>query len=42
MPAHLAPTLIRALREFASALESGALIVVDEARNRVRVLPIRR
>ncbi len=42
----LAPTLraqaISALRRFACDLESGALIVVDVARSRVRLLPIRR
>ena len=34
-------TLVAALRQFQSELENGALIVVDEIRSRVRVLPLK-
>lgn len=40
MPEHLGPILIGVLQRRAQALESGALVVVDEARARVRVLPL--
>jgi predicted nuclease of predicted toxin-antitoxin system len=42
MPEHLAATVIAAIRQFAGELEAGALVVVDEARCRVRVLPLAR
>jgi predicted nuclease of predicted toxin-antitoxin system len=42
MPAHLEKTLLAVLAEHASALESGAIIVVDERRSRIRFLPLRR
>ena len=42
LPSHLGNTLISVVRENESALGQGALIVVDEARARVRILPLRR
>jgi len=42
LPSHLANTVISVLRENESLLEQGALIVVDEGRARVRILPLRR
>jgi predicted nuclease of predicted toxin-antitoxin system len=41
LPAHLESLLVGVLKEYAAALEGGALIVVDESRARVRVLPLR-
>jgi predicted nuclease of predicted toxin-antitoxin system len=40
-PAHLAPVLISALRQFQEALEAGALISIDQRRTRARILPLR-
>ena len=40
LPANLAVTMISVLRDHNSALGQGALIVVDEARARVRILPL--
>lgn len=40
-PQALADTVILVLREQQSALESGALVTVDEDKTRVRVLPFR-
>lgn len=42
MPGHLANTLVPVLRENESFLVTGALIVVDETRARVRILPLKR
>jgi len=42
LPSHLANTVITVLRENESWLEQGALIVVDEGRARVRILPLQR
>ena len=41
-PAHLEHVLVAALGAHAAALEDGALVTVDEARARVRILPLRR
>jgi len=41
-PAALEPMLASILRTYEGALAAGALIVVDEARSRVRVLPLSR
>ena len=41
LPDPLGPLLVRVLKENAPALESGALVVVEESRSRVRILPIR-
>ena len=40
LPDHLEGLVIAALRQHEADLSSGALVVVDENRNRVRVLPI--
>ena len=42
LPSRLANTLISVINDNESALEQGALIVVDEARARVRILPLHR
>jgi len=39
-PAHLGPLLVAALRAHGEALESGALLTIDEAKSRVRILPM--
>ncbi|MFO0916659.1 MAG: DUF5615 family PIN-like protein [Pirellulales bacterium] len=39
-PASLAPTLIPVLQEFETELLAGALLVVDEAKSRIRLLPL--
>ena len=40
LPDHLEGLVIAALKQHTSDLASGALVVVDESRSRVRVLPI--
>jgi predicted nuclease of predicted toxin-antitoxin system len=40
LPASLGPRLIQVLEQHQSSLEQGAIVVVDEARSRVRILPI--
>jgi predicted nuclease of predicted toxin-antitoxin system len=40
LPAHLAKPVIAVLRKNEELLQSGALIVVDEGRSRVRILPL--
>jgi predicted nuclease of predicted toxin-antitoxin system len=40
-PAHLASIVVAGLLHHADALERGALVTIDEARARVRILPIR-
>jgi predicted nuclease of predicted toxin-antitoxin system len=42
LPEHLERLIIAAFREHEAAIEAGALVVVDEERARVRLLPIRR
>lgn len=39
-PAHLGPLVLNALQAHRNDLESGALVTVEEARARVRILPI--
>jgi len=39
-PAFLAPLVIRTLRQLTAQLEAGALVTLDEARQRVRLLPL--
>jgi predicted nuclease of predicted toxin-antitoxin system len=39
-PDHLGPLVIKTLRQFSAELEAGALVTVDEARQRVRLLPL--
>ncbi len=40
LPTHLEDLLIGVLHQFESILEAGALIVVNEARSRARILPL--
>jgi predicted nuclease of predicted toxin-antitoxin system len=42
LPSHLSNTVISVLRENEVFLEKGALIVVDERRARVRILPLQK
>ena len=42
LPSSLGKTLISVVRDNESALDRRALIVVDEARARVRILPLER
>ncbi len=42
MPQSMAPILIDALRRFERELEQGALVVIDPAQARVRILPLAR
>jgi len=41
-PSHLENSVIALLRDHALSLEAGALIVLDEGRSRVRILPLAR
>jgi len=41
MPQSLGSRLVQMLRQYESELEKGALITVDEAKSRVRILPFR-
>lgn len=40
LPDHMGDLVIAAIGQHESDLESGALVVVDESKNRVRILPI--
>ena len=40
LPDHMSPIVIAAIKQHESELAAGALVVVDEAKSRVRVLPI--
>ena len=40
LPDHMAPTVVAALTQHEKDLAAGALVVVDESKSRVRVLPI--
>ena len=40
LPTHLERTVLTALAQHEADLSSGALVVVDETRSRVRLLPI--
>jgi len=40
-PAHLEKALLDVLKANESLLDSGALIVLDEGRSRMRILPLR-
>jgi predicted nuclease of predicted toxin-antitoxin system len=42
MPRYLEPILVPVLKQFSAQLDQGSLIIVDEGRARVRILPIRR
>lgn len=41
LPENRGDVVVRALHQFETALQAGALVVIDEARARVRVLPLR-
>ena len=41
-PAAIGPLVLRMFHQFHSEIEAGALIVLDEARSRARILPLRR
>jgi len=40
LPDHMAPIVLAALNQHVADLANGALVVVDESRSRVRVLPL--
>ncbi len=40
LPDHMAPVVVAALIQYESELVAGALVVVDEAKSRVRILPL--
>ena len=40
LPDHMSPILLAVLKQHESELAAGALVVVDEAKSRVRILPI--
>jgi predicted nuclease of predicted toxin-antitoxin system len=40
LPEHMAPLVIAALRQYSAELTVGAMVVVEETKSRVRVLPI--
>lgn len=42
LPNSIEKLVISALNQFESLLESGALVTIDQAQSRVRILPIRR
>ncbi|MBG1241845.1 DUF5615 family PIN-like protein [Nostoc sp. NZL] len=42
LPKSIGNLVISALNQFESLLETGALVTVDQAQSRVRILPIRR
>lgn len=42
LPRSLADRLVATLRQHQTVLEQGALIVIDESRERIRILPLRR
>jgi predicted nuclease of predicted toxin-antitoxin system len=42
LPNNMEQIVISALNQFESLLESGALLTIDQAQSRVRILPIRR
>lgn len=42
LPENLEATIVESLRKFEPLLQSGALITIDPAKSRARVLPLRR
>jgi predicted nuclease of predicted toxin-antitoxin system len=42
LPSNLGGTLVSVVKANEAALDEGALIVIDEARARVRILPLKR
>ena len=39
LPEHMGPTVLAALRQYEAELAAGAIVVVEQTKNRVRVLP---
>jgi len=42
LPDHLGPILVATLKEHQTTIEDGALVVMDQSRSRVRILPLQR
>ena len=40
LPERMAPLILAALKRFEAELTAGALVVVEQSRNRVRILPL--
>jgi predicted nuclease of predicted toxin-antitoxin system len=40
LPEHMGPVVLAALRQYEAELSSGALVVVEQSKSRVRVLPL--
>ena len=40
LPEHIGPVVLAALKQYEADLAAGALVVVEQARSRVRVLPL--
>jgi predicted nuclease of predicted toxin-antitoxin system len=40
LPEHMGPVVFAALRQYDAALAAGAIVVVEERKSRVRVLPV--
>jgi predicted nuclease of predicted toxin-antitoxin system len=40
LPEHLGPVVVAALRQYDAELTTGALVVVEEKKSRIRVLPL--
>ena len=40
LPEHMGPTVLAALRQYERELSAGALVVIEPAKSRVRVLPL--
>lgn len=40
LPEHMGPLVIASLRQHNAELAAGAIVVVDESKTRVRVLPL--
>jgi predicted nuclease of predicted toxin-antitoxin system len=40
LPEHMGPLILAALGQYGSVLAAGALVVVEESRSRVRILPL--
>jgi predicted nuclease of predicted toxin-antitoxin system len=39
LPEHVGPLVLAALRQYEAELDAGALIVIEESKSRVRILP---
>lgn len=40
LPEHMGPVVLAALKQYETELSAAALVVVEQAKNRVRVLPL--